>query len=156
MTRPPKDPNLALGNGMTKEDITVRNKVKEMFGAEIIKNLKPSSRLNSNQKKIFNFIKAHIENVGIHGDIDTHMLETASIAIDRLQSIEKLINEDFDMIRDRELMSAKAKYTVDFLKAVEFFGMAPTARAKFGSLVANNKAKEQDPLLKVLKKNKSG
>lgn len=156
MSRAPKDPNLAVGNSMTKEDITVRNKVKEMFGAEITKDLKPSSRLNSNQKKIFNFIKAHIENVGIHGDIDTHMLETASIAIDRLQSIEKLINEDFDMIRDRELMSAKAKYTVDFLKSVEFFGMAPTARAKFGSLVANNKAKEQDPLLKVLKKNKSG
>jgi hypothetical protein len=108
MTRPPKDPNLALGKGMTKEDITVRNKVKEMFGAEVIKNLKPSSRLNSNQKKIFNFIKAHIENVGIHGDIDIHMLETASIAIDRLQSIEKLINEDFDMIRDRELMSTKS------------------------------------------------
>ena len=109
MTRPPKDPNMALGNGMTKEDITVRNKVKEMFGAEVTKDLKPSSRLNSNQKKIFNFIKAHIENVGIHGDIDMHMLETASIAIDRLQSIEKLINEDFDMIRDRELMSAKSE-----------------------------------------------
>jgi hypothetical protein len=156
MARPPKDPNMTTGNSISKEDIAVRNKVKAMFGAEVIKDLKPSNRLNKNQKSIFNFIKAHIENVGIHGDIDAHMLETASIAIDRLQNIEKLINEDFDMIRDRELMQAKAKYTADFMKAVEFFGMAPTARAKFGSLVANNKAKEQDPLLKVLKKNKSG
>jgi hypothetical protein len=156
MSRPPKLPEMIEGNSNSKEDLIVRNKVKAMFGAEIIKDLKPSNRLNKNQKDIFNFIKKHIENVGIHGDIDAHMLETASIAIDRLQNIEKLINEDFDMIRDRELMQAKSKYTVDFMKAVEFFGMAPTARAKFGSLVANNKAKEQDPLLKVLKKNKSG
>lgn len=154
MARPPKDPELVNGK-RSKEDLAVRNKVKAMFGAEVIHDLRPSNRLNSNQKDIFNFIKAHIENVGIHGDIDQHMLETASIAIDRLQSIEVLVNEDFDNIRDRDLMSAKAKYTADFMKAVEFFGMAPTARAKFGSLVANNKAKEQDPLLKLLKKNKS-
>lgn len=153
--RPPKDPELSTGNHLKKEDIAIRHKVKEMFGAEVYKELKPSSRLNSNQKKIFKEIKEHIENAGVYGSIDGQMLETTSIAIDRLQSIEKMINEDFDMIRDRELMAAKSKYTADFLKGVEFFGMAPTARAKFGSLVANNKEKEQDPLLKVLK-NKSG
>jgi Phage terminase, small subunit len=153
-----KDPTLTEGNQHTKEDLAVRAKVKAMFGAEVIKDLKPSNRLNKNQKDIFLFIKKHIENVGIHGDIDAHMLETASIAIDRLQNIEKLINTDFDMIRDRELMQAKSKYTTDFIKAVEFFGMAPTARAKIGLMVANNKAQETDPLLKVLKskKNKSG
>lgn len=155
MSRPPKNPDLLVGNSVSKEDKEIRNKVKEMFGAAVTKNIKPPSRLNTNQKKLFNMIKEHIENVGVYGDIDVQMLETTAIAIDRLQNIEKLINQDFDMIRDRELMQAKSKYTTDFLKGVEFFGMAPTARAKFGSLVANNKAKEQDPLLKVLK-NKSG
>ena len=122
-----------------------------MFGAEVTKDLKPSSRLNSNQKKLFLEIKHHIENVGIHGDIDAHMLETCAIAIDRLQNIEKMINADFDRIRDRELMAAKTKYTADFIKGVEFFGMAPTARAKFGTLLTAKKAEEKDPLLKVLK-----
>ena len=150
MARKPRDPDLATGN-RTKEDLAVRSKVKEMFGAEVLHDLKPSNRLNKNQKDIFLFIKSHIENVGVHGDIDQHMLETASISIDRLQSIEKLINEDFDNIRDKDLMSAKTKYTADFMKAVEFFGMAPIARAKFGTLVANNKAKQQETVTESIK-----
>lgn len=150
MGRPPLHPEFREGE-YTKEDIEVRTKVKEMFGADVTKDLKPSSRLNANQKKLFLEIKHHIENVGIHGDIDAHMLETCAIAIDRLQNIEKMINADFDRIRDRELMAAKSKYTADFIKGVEFFGMAPTARAKFGSLLTAKKEQEKDPLLKVLK-----
>ena len=151
MPRRPKPNELRVGNSVKKEDAEVRAKVSEMFGAEVFEEIKAPSRLNSNQKKIFNMIKQHIENAGVYGSIDAQMLETTSIAIDRLQNIEKMINSDFERIRDRELMAAKSKYTSDFLKGVEFFGMAPTARAKFGSLVANKKADEQDPLLKILK-----
>jgi phage terminase small subunit len=153
--RPPKNPDLINSNHLTNEDIAVRKQVEEMFGAELNKDLKPSNRLNANQKKIFRFIKEHIKGVGILGDIDVVMLEQTAIAIDRLQSIEKLINEDFDNIMNRELMAAKSKYTADMMKGVEFYGMSPSSRAKFGSLVANNREKEADPLLKVLK-NKSG
>lgn len=155
MPRPPINPELATGNSISKEDAAVRHKVREMFGADVFEEIKAPSRLNSNQKKIFNTIKQHIENAGVYGSIDAQMLETTAIAIDRLQVIEKMINQDFDNIYNRELMAAKSKYTADFLKGVEFFGMAPTARAKFGSLVANKKAEEQDPLLKVLNKHKS-
>jgi phage terminase small subunit len=147
----PKDPELLTGNSISKEDKALRAKVREMFGAEIFEDIKAPSRLNSNQKKIFNVIKKHIENVGVYGTIDAQMLETTAIAIDRLQTIEKMINQDFDNIYNRELMAAKSKYTADFLKGVEFFGMAPTARAKFGTLIANNKSEEADPLLKILK-----
>lgn len=154
MARPPKNPDLVSGNHLSKEDKALRSKVEAMFGADLKADLEPSNRLNRNQKKIFKFIKEHIKNVGILGDIDVVMLESTCIAIDRLQQIEKLINEDFDNIFNRDLMSAKSKYTADLLKGVEFFGMSPTTRAKFGSLIANNKEKEQDPLLKVLK-NKS-
>ena len=156
MGRPPKDPSLAVGNSIKKADAELRHKVKEMFGAEVTGELKAPNRLSSNQKKIFNQIKDHVENAGVYGNIDAQMLETTAIAIDRLQNIEKLINQDFDNIRDKDLMSAKSKYTADFLKGVEFFGMAPTARAKFGTLIANKKSEEADPLLKVLKKKSSG
>jgi Phage terminase, small subunit len=149
--RKPRDPNLAVGNSISKEDKAFRNKMKEMFGADTSVELKAPSRLNSNQKKIFNIIKEHIEHAGVYGSIDQQMLETTAIAIDRLQSIEKMINQDFDMIRDRELMAAKSKYTADFIKGVEFFGMAPTARAKFGTLAVAKKKEETDPLLKILR-----
>ena len=60
------------------------------------------------------------------------------------------------MNQGQELMAAKTKYTADFIKGVEFFGMAPTARAKFGTLLAAKKSEETDPLLKVLKEKSSG
>jgi P27 family predicted phage terminase small subunit len=153
--RHPKDPSLATGKHIKKADAELRHQVREMFGAEVTGELKAPSRLNSNQKKIFNQIKEHVTNAGVYGNIDAQMLETTAIAIDRLQTIEKMINQDFDSIRDKDLMTAKSKYTADFLKGVEFFGMAPTARAKFGTLLVKKKEEETDPLLKVLNKPKS-
>jgi hypothetical protein len=152
--RKPIDPELAKGNHITKKDAALRSQMKEMFGAEVYAEIKAPSRLNSNQKKIFNTIKQHVEDAGVYGSIDAQMLETTAIAIDRLQTIEKMINQDFNNINNRELMAAKSKYTADFMKGVEFFGMAPTARAKFGTLAVAKKKEEADPLLKILK-NKS-
>ena len=150
MARPPKNIKL-LDSELPKADAQVRGMVENLFGAELEGELKPNKLLNANQKKIYRFILEHVKRSGVIGNIDAVMLETTAIAIDRLQSIEKILNEDFDQIRDRELMSAKSKYTADLFKGIEMFGMAPLSRAKFGTLTANKKAEEQDPLLKVLK-----
>lgn len=152
--RPPKNIDLMEGK-INKEDIAIRKQVEQMFNGDFSGNLKPSNRLNSNQKKIFKFISEHMKSVGFVSDIDVILLENTCIAIDRLQSIEKLLNEDFDRIRDRELMAAKSKYQADFQKGVEQFGLSPASRAKFGSIVAGKKEEEKDPLLKVLKAKKS-
>ena len=77
------------------------------------------------------------------------------IAIDRLQTIEKTINQDFDMIYNKELMQAKSKYTHDFLKFINEACLSPQSRAKMGVIASNKMMEEVDPLLKVLK-NKSG
>ena len=151
MGRPPKPTELVEGKHLSKEDVAARHSVQALFGAELSKDLKPSNRLNSNQKKLYRHIVDHYKSIGVLGDIDTTMLESTVIAIDRLQTIERMINEDFDNIYNRELMAAKTKYTTDFLKGVEMFGMSPASRAKFGIMAAQAKEKEQDPLLKVLK-----
>ncbi len=117
--------------------------------------IKPSSRLNSNQKKIFEYIVAELEASKILGNIDSYMLEMGAVAIDRLQAIERIINQDFDeAIRDKDLMSAKRAYTADFLKFCAETCLSPQSRAKMGILAANKALEDTDPLLKVLK-NKS-
>lgn len=112
----------------------------------------PSSRLNSPQKKIFNFIVGELAKVDFLGSIDIHLLEQTCIAIDRLHSIEKLINQDFDNIRDKDLMSAKSKYTRDFEVGLQNLPLSPASRAKFGILMAEKAKQEGDPLLKILRK----
>jgi phage terminase small subunit len=117
--------------------------------------LKPSSRLNSNQKKIFNYIVENLANAKLLGNLDQYQLEATCIAIDRLQSIEAMINQDFSKAFDKEVMNTKVKYTADFNKGVEMFALAPAVRAKFGLMAANKAKEESDPLLKVLKKKSS-
>lgn len=116
--------------------------------------LEPSNRLNANQKKIFNYIVSELKPSKILGNLDSYMLEMGAIAIDRLQSIEKEINRDFDLIYNKELMAAKAKYTHDFLKFCQESCLSPQSRAKMGIIAANQKQEESDPLLALLK-NKS-
>lgn len=154
MGRPPKNIEFREGHATEQEKIA-RAMVEDLFGCELTDDLKPSNRLNSNQKKIFKWIVEQFAKIGHVGNMDKIQLEQTCIAIDRLQQIEKIINEDFERIYDKDLMTAKAKYTADFNKGAEVFGMNPTARAKMGILAAKKAEEEKDPLLKVLKKKSS-
>lgn len=154
MGRNPK-PTITATGKISKAEIEARQALEEMFSGDYEQGLKPSNRLNSNQKKLFKQIVDHYSKLNIAGDIDFLTLEYTVIAIDRLQNIEKMINQDFDMIRDPELMRAKDKYTRDFLKGCEKFGLSPIDRAKFAAQVGKKVAEEKDPLLAVLKKQSS-
>jgi P27 family predicted phage terminase small subunit len=149
--RPSKSAKLIHENGQTKAEIKARAQVEDSLRGndEVIK---PSGRLNSNQKKIFNYIVNELKAIDFLGNLDSFLLETCCIAIDRLQQIEKDINRDFELIKDRQLMSAKEKYTKDFFKCSHLLSMSPESRAKFGILALNQKIEEKDPLLKILKR----
>ena len=60
-----------------------------MFGADYEQGLKPSNRLNSNQKKLFKQIVHHYSKLNMAGDIDFLSLEYTVIAIDRLRTSKR-------------------------------------------------------------------
>lgn len=151
MGRPSKSAKVLHDKSQTKAEIAKRIETEDRIRGTSEK-IKPSARLNANQKKIFTYIVAELEASDILGNLDTFILETASIAIDRLQGIERLINQDFDRICDKDLMQAKAKYTTDFFKCCNQLSLSPESRAKMGILSLNKAVEDTDPLLKVLKK----
>jgi P27 family predicted phage terminase small subunit len=155
MSRPSKSARVLHPKSQTKEEINTRIEVEDNLkgGSE---KLEPPSRLNANQKKIFKYIVEELKPSKILGNLDSYVLEMGAVAIDRLQGIEKIINQDFDMIYNKELMSAKSKYTHDFLKFVNEACLSPQSRAKMGIIASNKQMEDADPLLKVLQKNKSG
>ena len=153
MGRSSKSAKLHEARTESKAQMQIRIETEEKLQGKSDK-VKPSTRLNSNQKKIFQYIVTELEQSKLLGNLDSFLLETGVIAIDRLQNIEKMINQDFELIRDRELMQAKDKYTKDFLKGCEKFGLSPIDRAKFALATGKKVAQESDPLLSVLK-NKS-
>lgn len=153
MGRPSKSAKTLHQYSQTQEEINKRIEMEEALKGEADK-IKPSERLNANQKKIFNYIVTELRSSKLLGNLDAYLLEMGCIAIDRLQCIEKDINRDFSLIYDKALMSAKSKYTHDFLKFCNEACLSPQARAKMGIIAANKMMEEKDPLLQVLK-NKS-
>lgn len=112
--------------------------------------LKPPSYLNSRQKKIFKYIVSELESSGILGNLDIYILTTASIAIDRLQEIETMINEDITNAFSNNVIGAKKKYTDDLYRCCNELSLSPQARAKLGNINIETQKQKSDPLLQVL------
>lgn len=112
--------------------------------------VKPPTYLSKQQKKIFKNIVKELEASGILCNLDIYILATCSIAIDRLQEIEKLVNEDITRLTDSKLMSTKDKYQKDFFRCCNELSLSPQSRAKLGNLNIQAKAKLEDPVLQAL------
>jgi P27 family predicted phage terminase small subunit len=148
MARPTKAVN-TMSKNLTKAEIEGRTQAEEKLKGSA-DNISPPKHLNARQKKIFNYIVEELQASGILGNLDSYILATFSVAWDRLQQIEKLINKDIENLRDKSLLSAKEKYTKDFFRCCNELSLSPQSRAKLGNMNFQVKAKEDDPLLKVL------
>ncbi len=133
----------------TKEEIEARMEQENRLRGMADK-VKPPSYLNKRQKKFFKYIVSELETSGIVGNLDVFILSTCSIAIDRLQEIETLINEDINKLADKTLMASKEKYTRDLFRCCNELSLSPQSRAKLGNLNIQAKADAEDPVLKAI------
>lgn len=149
MARPAKSVS-TMSKNLTKEEIQSRLETENKLKGDADK-ISPPPHLNLPQRKIFQYIVDELENSGILGNLDIYILSTCSIAIDRLQEIEKSINDDFTLIFDKTLMAAKDKYTKDLFRCTNELSLSPQARAKIGNINVEKQKQQGDPLLKLLK-----
>lgn len=154
MARPSKSVRV-MSKNLTKEEKKLRLETEEKLkgGAD---NISPPTYLNASQKKIFNYIIEQLKESGILGNLDTYILSQASISIDRLQKIEKMINKDINRIYDKDLLKAKSEYTKDFFRCCNELSLSPQSRAKLGNINLQAEQERQDPLLQVLAGGKNG
>lgn len=149
MARPCKNVNV-MSKNLTNEEKETRLETEERLKGKADK-ISPPSYLNNRQKKIFNYIVEELKASGILGNLDIYILSTCSISIDRLQQIEKLINKDTEKLLDKNLMSAKDKYTKDFFRCCNELSLSPQSRAKLGNINLQAKEQKDDVLLQVLR-----
>ena len=106
MARPSKSAAVMVKN-LTKEEKQAR-----LEGEQRLKgnadNISPPGYLNKKQKSIFRYIVKNLEASAILGNLDIYVLTTCCIAIDRLQEIETLINEELARGAGEKM---KSKYT---------------------------------------------
>lgn len=154
MARPSKSVKV-MSKNLTKEEREIRLKTEEKLKGGV-DNISPPTYLNVRQKKIFSYIIEQLRESGILGNLDIYILSQVSIAIDRLQQIEKLINKDMNKLYDKELMKAKAEYTKDFFRCCNELSLSPQSRAKLGNINLQAEREKEDPLLQILAGDKSG
>jgi P27 family predicted phage terminase small subunit len=148
VARPSKSVKV-MSKNLTKEEKELRLETEEKLkgGAD---NISPPTHLNARQKKIFNYVVDQLRESNILGNLDIYILSQTSIAIDRLQQIEKLINNDINRIYDKDLIKAKSEYTKDFFRCCNELSLSPQSRAKLGNINMQAKERDEDVLLKVL------
>lgn len=152
MARPTKSASLRVGH-MTNEEINTRLAAEKKLKSGNDK-VKPPNYLSKKQKALFKYIVEELDSSGILTNLDIYILSTCVIAIDRLQDIERLINEDSSRIADRDLLSAKDKYTKDLFRCTNELSLSPQSRAKLANANVNLNKDKDDPLTSILARRK--
>ena len=83
------------------------------------------------------------------GSLDTYILATFAIAVDRMTYIETEINENPRKLSDSGLMKAKEKYAKDYYRCCTELCLSPQSRAKYSSAKMAAE-KGQDALISAL------
>ncbi|KOA90863.1 phage terminase small subunit P27 family [Clostridium botulinum] len=148
MARPCKSVN-AMSKNLTKEEKEKRLEHENKIKGKADK-IRAPSFLSKEQRKIFKYIVKELKESEILGNLDIYVLTQCAIAINRLQDIEKRINENVDLMFCKEVMSTKDKYTKDFFRCCNELSLSPQSRAKFANINLQVKRDKDDPVLKVL------
>lgn len=146
MARPAMSANVTAKH-LTNDEKNIRLETENKLKGSSDK-LRPPSYLTTPQKKIFRFIVSNLETSGILSNLDNYVLAECSISIDRMQSIERQVNERPELLENSQLMTTKDRYTKAFFRYCNELCLSPQARAKIANL--NLQGKEENPLIELL------
>lgn len=148
MARPAKPADAGTGKIGKQEKTDRKNAEKSLKGNA--KNVQPAYKLTKNQRKIFNTIRKILEEADVLGELDTYVLTATAVAADRIAEIDLKVNQEPDLMLDKDTAGVRGKYWSDFRQGCNELGLSPQARAKLGIAAADNKRKEKDPLTALL------
>lgn len=110
----------------------------------------PPLYLTDSQVEIFNYILSELEEAKVLGNLDLFSLSQLSICVDRMQQIEKEVNENPSAMIDTKLMQTRDRYARDFLRLCNEFCMSPQARAKLSISTVKPGQEKKKTLMELL------
>jgi P27 family predicted phage terminase small subunit len=149
MSRPCKSAKVLSESSQTKDEIQERVDNEEKLKGKADK-VNPPEYLNENQVDLFNYIKNELEESKLLSNLDIYILSTCVIAIDRLQQLESMLNQNNKLMFRSEFMSAKDKYTKDLYRCSNELSLSPQSRAKLANINLQANENKKDPLMQVI------
>lgn len=126
MPRPAKSVSMSTGH-ILKEEKKIREEMETKLKGNADK-IKPFRHLTKRQKQIFKFILSNL-NKDILSNLDLYVLNNTAICIERLEAIEKKMNEPDYEITYVDL-KIRDTYSKDFFRYCNELSLSPQARAK--------------------------
>ena len=93
----------------TKEEIQKRKEAQEKLKGDNSK-IEPTQKLNENEIRIFNSIKAEMKNSGVLSNLDSYLLTQLSGAIDKLEYLDAALEKKPALIFNKDFKSSKKLY----------------------------------------------
>ena len=149
MARPAKSASVSRRK-IGKGEKEARQNVEDSIRGEAVRP-EPPENLTEDQKKIFQFIVDGLEAGKILGKLDVFVLESTAVAIDRLRTINRMIDDEPGLLLHTATQNSRAKYQADLWRGCNELCLSPQARAKLGSLAAQKAKEQRDPLMDALK-----
>lgn len=150
MARPCKSAKVLTECSQTKEEISNRIEFEEKIRG-CADEITPTIVLNDRQLYIFNFIIDELKASAILSNLDKFLLTKAAIAIDRVFSIEELVNKKPSLLFNKDVISKKDSYDKDFYRCCNELCLSPQSRAKIANININSKNAEEDAVIKALR-----
>ena len=147
MGRPAKSINTQNGN-INLDVIESRRQTEDRLRGDAAK-VEPSFDISENQRQIFERIRNMFEKIDLLGELDGYVLTEAAVIIDRLQEIDKRINEQPDLLFDRDVCNTRKEYMQNFFRICNELSLSPQSRAKMGILAAGRDKRDNDPILRI-------
>lgn len=110
----------------------------------------PPLYLTDSQVEIFNYVLTELDEAKVLGNLDLFALSQLSICVDRMQQIEKSVNENPEIMIDTKLMQTRDRYARDFLRLCNEFCMSPQSRAKLSISTVKPGQEKKKTLMELL------
>ena len=147
MARPAKSIAVSARNN-TKEDIALRTEIETQLKGDSVPEC--PDWLTEGQAEIFDVIVKHCVAAGILSSVDDIALAQFCVAVDRMRTIEMMVNRNVNCLFDSKLMSTRTGYERTMWRGCNEFCLSPQARAKIGSLAVGKAKDAADPLAEAL------
>ena len=147
MGRPAK--SIETQSGHVNSGVTDARRKTEAELKGSVATVEPSFDISENQRQIFERIRNMFEKIDLLGELDGYVLTEAAVIIDRLQEIDKRINEQPDLLFDRDVCNTRKEYMQNFFRICNELSLSPQSRAKMGILAAGRDKRDNDPILRI-------
>lgn len=114
-----------IGNEEAEQRAAIEDKLRG--GSE---KLVPPLYLTESQMEIFNYIMAELQEADILGNLDLFILAQTSIAVDRIQSLDRKANDEPELLFENAYRQARSEASKEYFRCCNELCLSPQSRAK--------------------------